>query len=158
MIADLFNLLWLVAKWAGLGLLALYVLWVYFLAVMKLRDIRDAPKLYDQAINSPSYKGELDGVKRPKGLVGPIKYPAYLVLVIGYLWDAFCNLGPMSLFLLELPQLQLRQGLQGFFKESEWTVSARTKRHAKEATRRGALSRWMRTIFLAPADLKGGHD
>ena len=133
--ADLFDLLWFLAKWAGLSLLALYVLWIFFLAVMKLRDIRDAGKMG-----------------------GPIKYPAYTVLVIGYAWDAICNLGPMTLLLLELPRLTFDQGLRGFIKQSEWTVSARTKRWAKTDTWRGKISRTMRGDYLAMADLKGGHD
>lgn len=97
-----------------------YLLWVFFLAVMKLRDIRDDGKL-----------------------IGLIKAPAYLTLAFGYVIDMLGNL-LMSVFLLEIPQ--------------ELTVSKRTARHAKEQTRRGAFSRWLRKSFLAPADKKGGHD
>lgn len=48
--------------------LVLYSLWVHFLAVMKLRDIRDEGKL-----------------------VGPLKYFGFTVLFIGYAFDMISN-------------------------------------------------------------------
>ena len=132
MIAELFDLLWFLAKSGGFSLLLVFMLWVFFLAVMKLKDIRNAGRL-----------------------VGPVKGPAYLVLLIGYLLDALCNLLVLTALLLELPRLK---GGAHWYKESEWTVSARTKRWALTATWRGAFCRWLRTSFLAAADVGGGHD
>ena len=132
MSTDLVGLLWVLAKSGGLSLLLVFMLWVFFLAVMKLKDIRNAGKL-----------------------IGPIKGPAYLVLVIGYLLDALCNLLVLTVLLLELPRLT---GGARWYKDSEWTVSARTKRWALTATWRGAFCRWLRTSFLAAADVGGGHD
>lgn len=59
---------------------ASYLLWVMFLAVMKLRDIKDAGKLG-----------------------GAIKYPAYLTLAIGYVLDALVNIVVLTVLFLELP-------------------------------------------------------
>ena len=98
-----------------------FTLWVYFLAVMKLRDVRD------------------DG-----HLTGPIKYPAYLVLGIGYALDFGFNVTFANVLFWELPK--------------ELTVSERTRRHRDEQTWRGAESRFLRKSFLAPADKSGGHD
>lgn len=107
-----------------------FLLWVYFLAVMKLRDIRDAGKL-----------------------VGPTKYPALAVLGVGYALDAIVNTVPMTLLFWELPQWQ--RGANG---KREWTVSDRTKRLKLAGGWRGRLSAWLRTHFLAKADTSGGHD
>lgn len=109
---------WLSAKYS-------FLLWVYFLAVMKLRDVRDA-----------------------KQLVGPIKYPAFMVLGIGYALDAVVNTFPVSLLVWEWPQWHRR----------EWTVSDRTKRLKLAGGWRGRFCAWLRTHFLAKADASGGHD
>ena len=58
-----------------------FLLWVFFLAIMKLRDVRDAGKLNGQA-----------------------KYPAYFVLAIGYFLDFAVNTIPATILFLELPQ------------------------------------------------------
>ena len=100
---------------------ASFTLWVFFLAVMKLRDVRDSGKLNGQA-----------------------KYPAYLVLFIGYILDFVVNMIPATVVFLEIPQ--------------ELTVSERTKRHRDEPTWRGAMSRWLRKGFLSIADTSGGDD
>lgn len=107
-----------------------FLLWVYFLAVMKLRDIRDAGQL-----------------------VGPIKYPALAVLGVGYALDAGVNVFPVSLFVWEWPKWQ--RGENG---KREWTVSDRTYRLKVAGGWRGRLSAWLRTHFLAKADKSGGHD
>lgn len=98
-----------------------FLLWVFFLAVMKLRDVRDAGKLNGQA-----------------------KYPATLVLCIGYALDFAVNMVPATILFLELPR--------------ELTVSERTKRHREEQTFRGSISRWLRKGFLAIADTSGAHN
>jgi hypothetical protein len=108
-----------------------FMLWVFFLAVMKLRDIRDAG-----------------------ALVGPIKYPAYAVLAVGYLQDAFGNL-LLSFFVLERPQYT---GGLANWRKWEWTVSDRTKRLALVGAWRGQLCQWLRTVFMAPADSSGAHN
>lgn len=118
--------------YAWLGLKYSFLLWVFFLAVMKLRDVRDAGNL-----------------------VGPIRYPAFLVLGIGYALDALVNMTVMFVVLWEQPSITFGKG---WWTESEWTVSDRTKRWAQTDTWRGALCRWLRKRFLAPADSKGGHD
>ena len=56
-------------KIVGASVVVLYLLWVHFLAVMKLRDIRDDGKL-----------------------VGPLKSAGYTLLGIGYLLDFVGNL------------------------------------------------------------------
>lgn len=107
--------LWLTVKYA-------FLLWVFFLAVMKLRDIRDVG-----------------------ALVGPIKYPAYAVLGIGWTLDYLFNLGPLTVFYWEKPK--------------ERTVSERTGRWAlTDAGWRGRFSRFVRLEFLKKADKSGGHD
>ena len=115
---------------ATLSVVCSFLLWVFFLAVMKLRDIRDAGQL-----------------------VGPIKYPGYLTLAIGYLLDAIVNVLPLSLIVLELPQWQ--RDPNG---KREWTVSERTYRLKQAGGWRGRLSAYLRTQFLAKADKSGGHD
>lgn len=115
----------------ALMLATFFMLWVFFLAVMKLRDIREAGKLK-----------------------GPILYPAYVVLVVGYLLDAFSNL-LLSIFVLEPPRYS--GGLSNW-RKWEWTVSERTKRLALAGAWRGKFSQWLRTIFMSPADARGGHD
>lgn len=115
---------------AVLSVAVSFLLWVFFLAVMKLRDIRDAGQL-----------------------VGPIRYPGFAALAIGYLLDAIVNVIPVSLIVLELPQWQ--RGANG---KREWTVSDRTYRLKLAGGWRGRLSAWLRTHFLAKADKSGGHD
>ena len=105
----------------SISVAACFLLWVFFLAVMKLRDVRDAGKLNGQA-----------------------KYPAFVVLFIGYAMDFAVNMIPATILFFELPR--------------ELTVSERTKRHRDEQTWRGAMSRWLRKGFLAIADISGGHD
>lgn len=115
---------------AVLSVVVSFLLWVFFLAVMKLRDIRDA--------------GEL---------VGPIKYPALTALAIGYALDSIVNVFPVSLFVWELPQWQ--RSPNG---KREWTVSDRTYRLKLAGGWRGGLCTWLRAQFLAKADKSGGHD
>ena len=115
---------------AALGLGASYLLWVFFLSVMMLRIIRDAAQL-----------------------VGPIKYPAYLTLGIGYSLDAAVNVFPCTLVFWELPRFAVQAN-----GKREWTVSERTKRLAQSQGWRGAISRYLRVEFLKKADSSGGHD
>ena len=109
---------------------ASFLLWVFFLAVMMLRTIRDAGQL-----------------------VGHIKYPAYLTLAIGYSLDAAVNVFPCSLVFWEWPRFAVQPN-----GKREWTVSDRTKRLAKRQGWRGALARYLRVEFLRKADSSGGHD
>ena len=60
---------------------ACFLLWVFFLAVMKLRDVRDAGKLN-----------------------GPAKYPAFAVLFIGYALDFAVNMILATIMFFELPR------------------------------------------------------
>lgn len=72
----------LIAKVAGYSLLAWFVLWVLFLAVMALKRAQDEGKLHS----------------------GVAYYLGLSVLVIGYVADFLVNLGPATLLFLELPQ------------------------------------------------------
>jgi hypothetical protein len=122
------------ATWAAWGVSASYMLWVFFNAVMNLRDMRDR------------------GV-----LVGPLRYPAYFTLGVGYALDAFVNCTVIFVVLWEQPSIQFGKG---FWKESEWTVSERTKRWAttQPNTWRGKLCQYLRKYFLGPVDKSGAHD
>lgn len=106
-------------------------LWVFFLAVMHLRDARD------------------DGT-----LTGPVVGPAYLVLAIGYALDVFVQLVWACVWFRELPPRHDR------FPWFEATVSHRTRRWAaREGTEyRVTSARYLRRVFLAGFDRTGGHD
>lgn len=60
--------------------ISVFVLWVFFLAVMQLRTARDAGKLR-----------------------GPVKPFAYAVLYIGWTLDAFVNIFVMTFVFFEIP-------------------------------------------------------
>jgi hypothetical protein len=113
--------------WVWWSLAAVPLLWVFFLAVMHLRDAKD------------------DGQ-----LTGPIVGPAYLVLAVGYMLDVLVQFTWASAWFRELPPR--RAG----FPWLELTVSTRTKRWAATeantfnkrtsvALRKHALSRFDRT-------------
>lgn len=107
-------------------------LWVFFLAVMHLRDVRDAGLL-----------------------TGHVVGPAYAVLAVGYILDAFVNLLWGCVWFRELPPRQAK------FPYFEPTVSHRTRRWAAKDDAddyRVSSSRYLRRVFLARFDRTGGHD
>lgn len=106
-------------------------LWVFFLAVMQLRDARDAGRLRGWA-----------------------KGPAVLVLAVGYSLDVLAQVTWASLWFRELPP---RRGRFPWF---EPTISDRTKRWAAmpDDSFRRRSARELRAVMLAPFDKTGGHD
>lgn len=111
-------------------LTAPFWLWVFFLAVMHLRDAHD------------------DGL-----LVGKVKYPAYVVLAVGYAFDVFTQLTWGIAWFRELPPKQEK------FPYFEPTISHRTKRWAAmpddSFNRRTSIS--LRKHMLSRFDRTGGH-
>ena len=125
-----------------------FSLFVFFAAVMALRDARDR------------------GV-----LVGPVKRVGYVVLAIGYALDCLAQLTIASVMFGELPpRWWFRPGwtltLWGRTLRFDWlvlpafesTVSARTKRLKLTGTGwRQARAIWWRTNILGPLDSSGAH-
>jgi hypothetical protein len=65
------------------------------------------------------------------------------MLVIGLILDALVNIVVMTVILLEFPR--------------EWLVTGRLKRHAPDATWRGAVARWFALHLLDSFDPSGRH-
>lgn len=105
-------------------------LWVFFLAVMHLRDARDAGQL-----------------------TGPIVGPAYLVLAIGYTLDMFVQCTWGIAWFREWPPRVSK------FPYFETTISSRTKRwaltEANTFNKRTAVA--LRKHALSRFDRTGGH-
>lgn len=112
-------------------LLLPFLLWVFFLAVMHLRDVRNAG-----------------------GLEGPAKHVGLAVLAVGYVLDVLAQIVWASPWFWELPP---RRGKFPWF---EPTVSDRTKRWAAYPGDgwRERSARWLRRVMLAPFDKSGAHN
>lgn len=74
-----------IAWYAGMSVGLIYITWVFFLAVMRLREMRDAGKLGWNASHI-------------------LCVSAYLVLGVGLVLDALVNFFVCTVVLLELPQ------------------------------------------------------
>lgn len=118
------------SAWAWFAATSPLWLWVFFLAVMHLRDARD------------------DGL-----LTGPIVVPAYVVLAFGYLIDVFVQLVWATPWFREWPPRTAR------FPWFETTVSSRTKRWAatEANTFNKRVSVALRKHALSRFDRTGGH-
>lgn len=112
--------LWALAA-AGLGLLSLAVLWVMYLAVMALQRARDA------------------------GVLSPFATRAgQALLAVGTVWDALCNLLPVTVIFVEWPR--------------EATVSARLRRLVQSPPGwRRRLAVWYAVVLLNPFSPGGPH-
>lgn len=98
-----------------------YALWIFFLAVMNLKRARDMGKL--------TYTATLLGM--------PIVY-------ISYILDFICNMGPMTILFLEIPE--------------ELLVTSRVCRHIHDSVGyRLKLALWFKNNLLDNFDPTGDH-
>ncbi len=112
------------AKW-------FFILWLFFLAVMKLRDVEKTGVLITLDIK--------------------MQYAARLVLLIGVTINLFVRVCFSWLVFWEVPPPFKRWG--------EWAVSAQVKRLCNEGTGfRQQRAFWWRDNVLRPFDMWGGHD
>jgi hypothetical protein len=102
------------------GFISIYMLWIHYLAVMNLKRCRDA--------------GQLTGF---------VRYPAYLALASGLLWDLFVNVFICTFMFLELPK--------------ETTVTSRLKRHINSEGWRSTEAAWICQNLLNRFDPSGNH-
>jgi len=122
--------------WAALGFLAqavkwFAILWVFFLAVMKLRDVEKT--------------GVLITLDRR------VQIAARVVLAIGVTINLFVRVFFSWLVFLEVPPPFKHWG--------EWAVSAQVKRLCNEGSGwRQQRAFWWRDNVLRPFDMWGGHD
>lgn len=142
---DWLSLLTQLALWS---VVAGFMLFVFFAAVMCLRDARD--------------RGTL---------VGPVKHLGYIVLALGYTLDFLVQVTIAVALFAELPPRwwftpDWTFKLAGRTVRFDWlrlpaiesTVSARTKRLKLTGTGwRQARAIWWRTHVLGPLDSSGGH-
>lgn len=145
---TVFDALWLLAWVAGWFVLIGFLLFVFFAAVMCLREARD--------------RG---------ALTGPLKKIGYLVLAIGYALDFTAQMTVATALFFELPPVtwftpawsfKLAGRAIGFgwlrLPAVEPTVSERTKRLKLTGTGwRQARAIWWRVNILGPLDTSGGH-
>ena len=111
------------------SLATLLMLWVFFLAVMHLRDARD------------------EGL-----LTGPVVAPAYFVTAIGYLLDVLVQVTLACLAFWELPPKRPT------FPWFEPTVSNRLERWSqKDRSLRQRFAAALRKQALSRFDKRGGH-
>ncbi len=73
----------------------------------------------------------------------PMKVLGYPILFIGLFCDFLLNMTVCSALFVEVPH--------------EWLVTARLKRHAREATWRGSIARWIAYSLLDSLDPSGKH-
>ena len=142
------NAFWLLMQLSAWFVLTGFLLFVFFAAVMCLRDARD--------------RG---------ALTGPLKKIGYLVLAIGYSLDFIAQMTVATAIFFELPPVKwftpawsfkLLGGTFGFswlrLPAVEPTVSDRTKRLKLTGTGwRQARAIWWRVNILGPLDTSGGH-
>lgn len=102
----------------------IYVLYGLYAAVMNFKRAKDNGMLSKTAL-----------------MIG---YPWFIV---GLLLDVYCNIFVMTLWLLELPKLNI----------GELTVTARLTRLSKEGGNRGDFSRWFCDELLDSLDPDGKH-
>lgn len=108
------------------ALAAIYITWVFYTAVMRLRMVRDAGKL--------TFKHT------------PVRVTfAYLTLFVGLILDTLVNLIICTVIGFELPKLELRIDLRTFLKESEWLTTARLNRWYA-STETNLIWRWRRGL------------
>lgn len=115
---------------AILGFLALYILWIFYLAVMNLKRARDAGKLTRTA-----------------------HYLGLPILYLGLALDCFVNLTVMTVLLFELPKVFNSRPIL----KKEWTVTARLQRHAHGAGWRQKIALWFAANLLDAFDPSGKH-
>jgi len=125
-------------------LILVYITWVYYTAVMRLREVRDAGKLE---------------LKR-----NPIRVAfAYATLLIGLVLDTIVNLIACTLISGELPKIELHKGLRGFLRESEWLTTARLNRWYSSSDDsliwrwRSGVAKWTGAELLDDIDPDGKH-
>lgn len=83
------------------GFLMIYSLWLFYLAVMNLKRVKDLGKL-----------------TKPALVLG------YPILIAGYLLDVICNLTVFTVLLLELPsQLTVTSRLSSHVNDDTWRGS-----------------------------------
>ena len=143
-----FGVLWLFTRLAFWSVVIGFMLFVFFAAVMSLRDARD--------------RGTL---------TGPLKKIGYLVLAIGYALDFIAQMTIAVAVFAEIPPVRWftpawSLKLAGLTISFTWlrlpavepTVSDRTKRLKLTGTGwRQARAIWWRTNVLGPLDTSGGH-
>lgn len=146
---SVIELLWLLTRLAFWSVVIGFMLFVFFAAVMCLRDARN--------------RG---------ALTGPLKKIGYLVLVIGYTLDFAAQMTVAVVVFAEPPPVKWFTPtwsfkLAGFAIGFGWlrlpsvepTVSERTKRLKLTGTGwRQARAIWWRTNVMGPLDTSGEHD
>lgn len=136
-------MIWLIAYLAYVPL-SLFLLWVFFLAVMNLGRVRALDREdRNHAAADPTFTAP------PLRMTPFVASLGTGVLIIGYLLDCLVNISVLTVLLFEFPH--------------ELTVTARLKRHNEETFKwyetmpwNKALVRWFEPL-LNPYDPKGKH-
>lgn len=120
-------------QWTGVAVAVFYLLWVHFLAVMHLKDARDAVPSILAAVHKS------------------VQILADIVLAVGVILNLLFRVFLSWLIFWEVPP--------PFKYWGEWATSAQVKRLCNTGSGfRQRRAVWFRDNLLKPFDKSGGHD